>query len=49
MYRPIQFLDNNTIAKHVLVLSEDEANELELLTEKIDKETRQAEKFLNNN
>lgn len=44
-----QFLDNNTIAKHVLVLTEEEHNKLKDLTEKIDKETIVAEKFLNNN
>ncbi len=44
-----QFLDNNTIAKHALVLTEKEAEELKVLTEKIDKETRLAEEFLNNN
>ena len=44
-----QFLDNNTIAKHVLVLSKEEHQELVKLTESIDKETREAEDFLNNN
>ena len=44
-----QFLDNNTIAKHALVLTEKEAEALKVLTEKIDKETRLAEEFLNNN
>ena len=44
-----QFLDNNTIAKHVLVISKEEHEELKLLTEKIDKETRMAEEFLNKN
>ena len=44
-----QFLDNNTIAKHILVISKEEHEELKMLTEKIDKETRQAEEFLNNN
>jgi len=43
-----QFLDNNTIAKHVLVITEEEHKELEKLTEAIDKETIQAEEFLNN-
>lgn len=42
-----QFLDNNTIAKHVLVLSQEEYTELKQLTEAIDKETRTAEEFLN--
>ena len=44
-----QFVDNNTLAKHVLVLSENEYNELVELTEKLDLETTQAEEFLNNN
>ncbi len=42
-----QFLDNNTVSKHVLVLSEEEANEVIDLTEKLDKETRAAEEYLN--
>ena len=42
------FLDNNTIAKHVLVLTKEEHEELKTLTEKLDKETREAEEFLNN-
>lgn len=44
-----QFSDNNTIAKHALVISQEEHEELVKLTEKIDKETREAEEFLNNN
>ena len=44
-----QFLDNNTIAKHILVITEDEHNELERLTEKLDEETIQAEEMLNCN
>ena len=44
-----QFLDNNTIAKHILVITEEEHKELEKLTEKLDKETIEAEEFLNNN
>jgi len=44
-----QFLDNNTIAKHILVMTEKEHKELETLTEMIDKETIQAEQFLNHN
>ncbi len=44
-----QFLDNNTISKHALVITEKEYKELERLTKKIDKETRKAEEFLNNN
>ena len=42
-----QFLDHNTIANHVLVLSQEEYQELKQLTEDIDKETRAAEEFLN--
>jgi hypothetical protein len=42
-------LDNNTIAKHVLVLTEEEHKELELLTESLDKETIHAEEMLNKN
>ncbi len=41
-----QFLDNNTIAKYALVITEEEHKELEKLTENLDKETRQAEEFL---
>jgi len=44
-----QFLDNNTIAKHILVMTEKEHKELEILTEMIDRETIQAEQFLNHN
>lgn len=44
-----QFFDSNTIAKYVLVLTKEENQELEELTEKIDRETRQAEEFLNSN
>ena len=44
-----QFMDNNTIAKYALVITEKEHQELENLTEKLDIETRQAEEFLNNN
>lgn len=44
-----QFLDNNTLAKHILVITKEEHKELEELTEKIDKETIQAEEFLNKN
>lgn len=43
-----QFVDNNTIARHVLVLSKEEYDELKNLTESIDIETRMAEEFLNN-
>lgn len=44
-----QFLDNNTIAKYVLVITKEEHEELEKLTEMLDKETRQAEEYLNHN
>ncbi|MBQ4068626.1 MAG: glutathionylspermidine synthase family protein [Lachnospiraceae bacterium] len=44
-----QFLDNNTIAKYALVLTQEEHKELEMLTESIDVETRNAEEFLNSN
>ncbi len=44
-----QFLDNNTIAKYVLVITEEEDKKLKVLTEKLDKETRQAEEILNKN
>ena len=44
-----QFLDNNTIAKYALVLTEEEHKQLEELTEKIDKETIEAEEFINKN
>lgn len=43
-----QFFDNNTIARHILVLTENEHQELKMLTEGLDKETRQAEEMLNN-
>ena len=42
-----QFLDNNTIAKHALVLTKEEHMELQRLTESLDLETRKAEEFLN--
>lgn len=44
-----QFLDSNTIAKHVLVITQEEHEELERLTESLDKETIQAEEMLNSN
>ena len=44
-----QFSDNNTIAKYALVITEEEHKELEKLTEDLDRETREAEEFLNNN
>ena len=44
-----QFLDSNTIVKYALVLTKDEHEELEKLTLELDRETREAEQFLNNN
>ena len=44
-----QFLDSNTLARYVLVITEDECNELAKLTENLDLETQKAEKFLNSN
>ena len=44
-----QFLDSNTVARHVLVITEEENNELERLTEKLDNETTRAEEMLNSN
>ena len=42
-----QFLDNNTVAKYALVLTQEEHETIKALTEKLDKETRAAEQFLN--
>lgn len=42
-----QFLDHNTVAKHALVLTKEEYEEVKRLTEDMDKETRAAEEFLN--
>ncbi len=44
-----QFADNNTVAQHALVLSEEEVEEVSKLTEQLDKETIVAEEFLNKN
>ena len=44
-----QFVDNNTVAKYVLVLSEDEARTIADYTSKLAKETMEAEEFINNN
>ena len=41
------FYDSNTLAKYVLILSEQENKELIQLTENLDKETRLAEEYLN--
>ena len=43
-----QFLDSNTLARYVLVITEDECQEIAKLTEALDLETREAENFLNN-
>lgn len=42
-----QFEDHNTVAKHAIVLSWEEYQELKYLTESLDIETRSAEEFLN--
>jgi len=42
-----QFLDHNTVAKYALVLTQEEHEEIKELTEKLDRETRAAEQFLN--
>lgn len=42
-----QFLDHNTVAKHALVLTQEEYQELKKLTEAMDAETIAAERFLN--
>ena len=42
-----QFLDNNTVARYALVITEDEHRELVKLTEALDRETRISEQFLN--
>ena len=42
-----QFEDHNTVAKHAIVLSWEEYQELKYLTESLDVETRAAEEFLN--
>ncbi len=42
-----QFLDNNTVARYALVITEEEHKMLVKLTESLDKETREAEIFLN--
>lgn len=44
-----QFMDNNTIARYALVITEEEHEEIKRLTEQLDKETRTAEEFLNKN
>ena len=44
-----QFFDSNTLAKYVLVLTNEENNEVIKLTKNLDKETRLAEEYLNKN
>ena len=44
-----QFLDNNTVSKHALVITEEEHEEIKKITESLDKETIEAENFLNKN
>lgn len=44
-----QFLDNNTIAKHVLVITKEEHQKLMEMTEALDRETVQSEVLLNSN
>ena len=44
-----QYLENNTVAKHVLVITDEEHEEIKRITEAIDKETIEAENFLNKN
>ncbi len=43
-----QFLDNNTIARYALVITEEEHRKLKEYTENLDIETRRAEQYLNN-
>lgn len=43
-----QFSDYNTIARYALVITQKEHEELEMLTEQLDRETRAAEVMLNN-
>lgn len=43
-----QFLDNRTIAKYALVITEEEYKQISELTEKLDLETIESEMFLNN-
>ena len=44
-----QFYDNTTLSKYVLILSQKENEEIIKLTEELDKETRKAEEYLNQN
>ena len=42
-----QFCDNNTLSKHILILTKKENEEIIKLTKSLDKETRSAEEYLN--
>lgn len=44
-----QYIDNNTVAKYVLVLSRDEAMTIADYTKKLARETMRAEEFINDN
>lgn len=44
-----QFLDNNTISRHILVMSEEEHNELRGYVEQLGRETTAAEQIINSN
>ena len=44
-----QFCDSNTLSKHVLILTKKENEEIIKLTKSLDKETRLAEEYLNQN
>ena len=44
-----QFYDSNTLSKYVLVLTKKENEELIKLSEELEKETREAEEYLNQN
>ena len=44
-----QFCDSNTLAKYVLVLTQEENDGVKKLTKSLDKETRLAEEYLNKN
>ena len=44
-----QFYDSNTLSKYVLIITEKEHQIIKDITEKLDKETRQAEEFINQN
>ena len=44
-----QFCDSNTLSKHILILTQKENEEIIKLTKSLDKETRLAEEYLNQN